>query len=359
MSRNKNGRVYARPESANLWIEFTAPDGSKVRRSARTQNRQEAEAELTRQIALSKSLTFQAAVVDFFEVNDRPGGLRKKTLENYRVSLRAVAPFLQDLCLLEIDAEVLKSFVQQRRRAVSDTTVKRDLAFVSTVFSHAVETMPGGPSVNPVLSFSKKKLREQARTRWLRPAEYERLRQSCYSDLQRLVIETAVLTGMRHSELTGLRQHMINFSRREVVLHVDLTKSKRERVIPLSEQLCVQLEELCAQHDDDLVFHYIHPRTRRRMPYTTFARWWPGVRSRAHLDDVRFHDLRHTFASWWVQAGGSLMTLRDLLGHSSMHMVERYAHLNTAGFHDEIREVFDAQFPHRERKNDAHPAVSL
>jgi integrase len=119
-----------------------------------------------------------------------------------------------------------------------------------------------------------------------------------------------------------------------------MTKTKKERIIPLCKTLCHTLEQLCSESSDDLVFAYVDRISQSRKPYTSFKNSWNGIRTRADLKDVRFHDLRHMFASWWVQHGGSLLHLRDILGHSSMIMVQRYAHLNTAAHHDEIGRVF-------------------
>lgn len=283
--------------------------------------------------------------MDFFEVNGH-GRLKPKTIQNYETSLRAVAPLFSELSLDEIRTDQLKQLVRERRKTVSDTSVKRDLAFVSSVFSHAIGTMPQAPETNPVLSFSKRHLKEQARTRWLRPHEYDRLIESCQNPTQALVIKTATLTGMRHTELSSLRKGMINFQKKEVILDVDLTKNGKERVVPLCASLCFDLEQLCLRTPGDLVFCYMHGATREWRSYQNFSNFWDGVRTRANLKDVRFHDLRHTFASWWVQANGDLLRLRDILGHSSLQMVQRYAHLNTGGHHAEINEVFETHFAH-------------
>ena len=230
--------------------------------------------------------------------------------------------------------------IRTRRKTVSDTSVKRDLAFVSSVFSHVIETMPNAPAVNPVIHLPKRGMVEVSRTRWLRPTEYEKLMSACSNDAHREIIFTAVHTGMRHSELVGLRKTMINFKRQEVTLEAEDVKSNRERVIPLCDSLCAMLEGLCARMPGDLVFAYMSPTSREWQPYGNFSNFWRGARTRAKLKDVRFHDLRHTFASWWVQAGGDLLRLRDILGHSSLKMVEKYAHLDTAAHHQEVRKVF-------------------
>jgi len=64
-----------------------------------------------------------------------------------------------------------------------------------------------------------------------------------------------------------------------------------------------------------------------------------GACRRAGLEDSRFHDLRHTFASWWVQSGGDLYRLSRILGHASLQMTARYGHLRTDDLHDELERV--------------------
>lgn len=64
-----------------------------------------------------------------------------------------------------------------------------------------------------------------------------------------------------------------------------------------------------------------------------------GACERAGLADFRFHDLRHTFASWFVQEGGDLYRLSRILGHTTLQMSSRYAHLRTDDLHDELMRV--------------------
>lgn len=335
------GHVYKRPESKYLWLKITGSDGQPIRRSAKTADPRVAEERLKKELSKLNSLGFRTAVVDFFQNKKE---LKPKTVSNYRTSLRAVDPVIGHLSLFEINRDVLKNLVRHRRQTVTDTSVKRDLAFVSSVFSHAMETMSDAPESNPVIAFSKKHLREETRIRWLRPQEYIRVLEACTNEMQKTLIETACHTGMRHGEIVALRKTMIDFHRREIILGAVVTKSNRERVIPLCDSLCQKLEELCSRSPADLVFCYLDPATRGWKPYQSFKNSWNGIRRRADLEDFRFHDLRHTFASWWVQSGGSLLSLRDILGHSSLQMVQRYAHLNTEAHHREIQRVFQHSF---------------
>jgi integrase len=332
-------RVYRRPETQILWIEFKNPNGQKIRRSSGTSNQKEAEAFLKLEVERSKSITFQAAVENFFLIKERT--LRESSIDTYRWSLRATSPIFGDLMLMEITPDKLKEFIRARRATnVTDTTVKRDLAFISSVFSCAMETMNTPPVPNPVITLPKRGLKDVCRLRWLRPTEYESLLRACTQDMHRLIIKTAVHTGMRHGELASLRKHHFDFPRREVILEGDKVKNGKERVVPLCAWLADELETMCQNTPRDYVFCHQDPLTLTWTPYPEFKRFWDSARVRSGVKNVRFHDLRHTFASWWVQSGGSLMVLRDILGHSSLQMVERYAHLNTEAKHREIRRIF-------------------
>jgi len=331
------GSIYTRDRSKNLWIRFQGRDGTKIRKSSGTSDVDEAEKILAQEVKWTQELTFQLAAVDFFETNQK--NLKPKTLTGYTSLLRSVDRTFGKKRLSEIHRESLKAFVAKRRREVSDATVRRELALISSIYSHAVNHMPMGPESNPVLAFSKRELKEKPRTRWLTGKEYTRLLDACWEDMHRHIVTVACQTGMRTGELTGLRKSMIFLDRKEVVLPARLTKNGKPRVIPLLPEALYTLEKVCTEAQGDLVFWNRNNPKLKPKPYTAFNRFFRGARRRANLNDVRFHDLRHTFASWWVQSGGDLMVLRDILGHQSMKMVERYAYLDTKSAHRAIAEL--------------------
>ena len=338
-----SGRVYKREGSSQFWLDYTLPSGKRVRQSSGTSDEKEAEKKLKQLINASKSISFKEAVIDFFATRK---DLKPSSIRRYEVSLVAVDPFIGQLAMSDIDVDVIKGFIAFRRKQVQAASVRRDLAFISTVFSHAIENMPSGPPFNPVIMLPKRSLKEREITRWLRWDEYQRLLAACSDDQHRLIIKTAVLTGMRHGEIAALRKPMFLWERSEIVLPVAVTKSSEERVIPLCAEIVSELKAHCAKAPRDLVFyHQPHP-LEPAQPYKAFTRFWHGARRRAELKDVRFHDLRHTFGSWWVQSGGDIYPLSKVMGHTTTQMTERYAHLNTEAAHREAREVFWHIFRH-------------
>ena len=127
---------------------------------------------------------------------------------------------------------------------------------------------------------------------------------------------------MRLEELLSLKWEQVDLERREVRLV--LTKSKRPRMVPLSDKAVAVLVAGTRDHRAS-TYVFINSATGER--YRTIQRAFRTVCRRAGLEDLRFHDLRHTFASWAVQSGVDLYPLSRILGHSSLQMTTRYAHL--------------------------------
>ena len=104
------------------------------------------------------------------------------------------------------------------------------------------------------------------------------------------------------------------------VVRLEITKSGRRREVPLNGPAdAVLARRASSGKPEGLVFG-----TRS---WDAFRKAWEGAVEAAQLDDFRFHDLRHTFAAWAVQRGATLLELKEILGHHSLAMVTRYAHL--------------------------------
>ncbi|WP_170862783.1 site-specific integrase [Halomonas caseinilytica] len=133
--------------------------------------------------------------------------------------------------------------------------------------------------------------------------------------VEKKVIALAALTGLRQGELLSLDASNVHGGR--ILLRPDQTKSGKARVVPVPEDARPWLE--------DLPFATTYPRLR----------WaWEKAREAVGRKDLRFHDLHHSYASMLAQAGESMTTVRDLLGHSSLIVTSRYAHMFDAGLDD-------------------------
>lgn len=279
-------------------------------------------------VASGKTRLFYRDAADRFFTLAR---LKPKTKIGYTTSQRNWDPFIGGLYLDEITPTIIKAFITARKARVSDSTVRADLMYLSSLFTHAIE-WEDGPEINPVLSVSKRKLKTSKKSqRWYRPEEVAHFIVCCKQPYQARIIDLAVETGMRPVEMRQLEWRHVDLPRRE--LHVVESKSGRPRVVPLSD-LAVRtlsgtprhpISPFVLWHDDG-------------QPFTTFRNWWEEVREKSRIDG-RFYDFRHTFASWFLQAGGDIKRLADIMGHTTTEITERYGHLRTEDLHHELAKV--------------------
>jgi len=156
--------------------------------------------------------------------------------------------------------------------------------------------------------------------------EEERLLETS-SEHVKPVILMALQTGMRKSEIVHLRWNQVDLENREV--EVIKTKSGKKRIIPISRELYDVLTELSGSNKgSEFVFQYADPKTGTKRHLRYFRRAFENACRRAGIKGITFHDLRHTFASRLVRKGVDLITVKDLLGHSSVKTTERYSHSN-------------------------------
>jgi integrase len=159
----------------------------------------------------------------------------------------------------------------------------------------------------------------------------------------------AMNTGLRRGELFKLEWSKVSLQDAQITVTAATAKSGKTRHVVLNEPALTVLRCLVSENEEQVRkakhegrpvklnrFVFVNPDTGK--PFTTLKKSWvgwtgrdgvprPGLMARAHLEDFKFHDLRHDFASRLVQAGVSLYEVKDLLGHSSITLTERYAHL--------------------------------
>lgn len=208
-------------------------------------------------------------------------------------------------------------------QGLTGETVNRYLNPLSNAFTIA-EKEYGWVRDNPVKKIRRCKM-NQGRLRYLAPAEIERLltvcRQTEHSYLYSIVL-LALATGMRKSEIMTLRWRQIDLARDRILL--EKTKNKERRAIPLqgeAKKVLIKLSEE-KECEDDLLFI---GRSNRPV---YIQRVWQQALKQAEIDNFHFHDLRHTTASYLAMNGTNLLTIAEILGHKTLAMVKRYAHLS-------------------------------
>jgi integrase len=134
----------------------------------------------------------------------------------------------------------------------------------------------------------------------------------------------SINTGLRQGELFNLTWVMVDVSEQSIIISGEVTKNSSSRYIPLNDEAFKIIAQLYKKRTvkEGLVFP-----SKNNQPFNNIKRSWSAVLKKAQINEFRWHDLRHHFASKLVMAGVDLNTARELLGHSDIKMTLRYAHL--------------------------------
>jgi integrase len=210
-------------------------------------------------------------------------------------------------------------------RSKAPATLNRYLQAVSSVLTWAVDE--DWITKNPALGI--KRLKEpRGRVRWLSDDERKSLLEACdqseWTDLG-LLVRIALSTGARQGELLNLRWE--NLDLRTGLAHLSNTKNDEPRILPLIALVKDALRAMQRPINGGYVFHALRNTERS---YSGFRKHWDAAVLTAQLEDFRFHDLRHTAASYLAMSGASPLEIGDVLGHRTLDMVCRYSHLSTA-----------------------------
>lgn len=230
-----------------------------------------------------------------------------------------------DQQLGHITPKMIEEYKAQRLQHVVAATVNREIDTIKNMLRKAVEW---GYLKNSPGEFVKKLKTGTPHFRYLSGEETKKLLDACRrSDNPHLYpfVVAALNTGMRLGELTAVEWKDIDFKRG--ILRVDNkkdhhTKNYRVRTIPMNEFLMQVLRKLPRRLDSSYVF--------QRKDGSKFHKMRSGFENavkRSGIPHVRFHDLRHTFASHLVMGGVDIRTVQELLGHRDIRMTMRYSHL--------------------------------
>jgi integrase len=287
--------------------------------------REETKNPVTPAPASAASITLAEAFERYFKAKARKRSLR----EDQRIAKHLKAEFGEQALLSALTASRISLYqerllaVQHSRRggALSAASINRPLALLRSLLRMACRKWEVLAAA-PVIELEKE---GQGRLRWLTHEEAIRLLEACREQKNATLVdlvEFSIYTGLRQGEALGLPWGDVDRSRGVVLLEV--TKSGERREVPL----CGPADAVLARRADagkaeGLVFG--------TTSWDAFRKHWERAVKAAKLAKLdaplRFHDLRHTFASWAMQEGATLPELQKLLGHATLAMTMRYAHL--------------------------------
>ena len=246
--------------------------------------------------------------------------LNKRTWKNDMCCIDAhLKPFFGEMELNEITPLFIEKYRAKRlKTGVSKSTVNRDLAIMKKMFNLSIDwKLATENPVKKVKFFSEK---DNLKERILTKEEEDRLLVASAEHLKPILI-AALNTGMRLGEILSLKWGQIDFEKE--LVRVEKTKSGKIRYVNINSVLSKTLENLKAQDGE---FLFTNPKTGEPLKDVKTA--FKSACRRANIKNLRFHDLRHTFATRLVESGVDIITVKELLGHSTVKITERYTHPN-------------------------------
>ena len=223
--------------------------------------------------------------------------------------------------LTDITPSLVTAYKAKRRRqGAAPATINKEMGLLRNAFNVAIKEWEWCRD-NPVQRVRMETVNNQME-RWLTAKEEASLLAASPAWLQD-IITFALHTGMRRGEILNLQWQDIDFGRETLV--VMKSKNKQRRTIPLNRQVfeLLVLKQEHRRQDSQFVF-----TTANGTPISprNLARGFQKARKKANIPNLRFHDLRHSFATRLVQAGIDLYQVQRLLGHKKPDMTQRYAH---------------------------------
>jgi integrase len=264
------------------------------------------------------------------------GTFSKRTVAIYKATVRNFALIGGDLPLTAYTPQHLDSFKTERQKTVKPVTVNIELRTLRAFFNTAVRW-----KLLDRTPFDVQLLRiPEAQPTFLTKLDFQRLLNTIKEGWLKEVILFAVSTGLRRGELVNLRWENVDLQKKLIVIESSptfRTKSGRRRIIPLNENSFFLLQRKQSKDASEFVFTLNGRKLHADWITHLFKRY---VRTaKLGNQNIHFHSLRHSFASWLAQDGTSLYVIKDLLGHSDVKTTQVYSHLQPEHLHSEVNKI--------------------
>jgi integrase len=316
--------LYKRHSEGHWLMQYTAPDGRRVHRSTQTRDPKEAEEYLDHcrgriwrvsKLGERAPHTFAEAADRYLQEQARGGRRSMREMRRWR---RWLGQWLDALELKAIGPEIIGALVERRiGEGVQPATINRLLAQLRGTLraAHRWGWLEAVPAIILLPE-------TEGRVRYLTDDEARRLLDALPPHLAAMARFT-LATGLRESNVRRLEWTEVDLERRLAVIPADKVKNRRALSVPLNAEAVVVIRAQLGRHPR-FVFSYKGQPIGSGLNNTA----WRRALDRAGIADFRWHDLRHTWASWHVMGGTPLHVLMQLGGWSSYPMVLRYAHLS-------------------------------
>ena len=314
--------LFKRKDSPYWWIKLNH-NGQRIQQSTGTADRAKAEeyhdklkASLWDQarLGIKPRYAWKDAVVRYLAETSH-----KASQVSDKIHLRWLDQFLGEKMLDEINRTLLDRIMAAKMaEGVKNSSVNRVMEVTRAVLRKAAnewEWLDRVPNVRMLPEPTR-------RIRWITQEQAGRLIAVLPSHLAAMV-RFSLETGLRRSNVTGLQWSQIDLVRRTAWIHPDQAKARKAIAVPLSAAAVIVIREQLGQHPTHVFSYHGKPITQ-----VSTKAWYKGL-EQAGIENFRWHDLRHTWASWHVQAGTPLHVLQELGGWECVEMVRKYAHLSS------------------------------
>lgn len=333
-------------------LDYYDPSGKRVRLSF--DKKKDAEAELGKRVSLIAENRYLDVKKDYRNTFKE---LQEEYIKNFQHQTSFInwkkdclgnflVHFGEDTLLANIRYKDLENYRNNLRQKITkkgtvrtDASVNREISCLHHLLTKGVEWEM--MEQNPFDKGKSLLLKENnQRLRFLTEEEIQRLLMECPKHLKHIVV-CALNTGMRKGEILSLKWSQI----RNGFIYLQKTKTNESRQIPINDELVELFKTIRKENEfkNENVFIYAQGQhnlkgkvpVRKRKGLAPVAedlsnikRSFASTLARAKIEDFKFHDLRHTFASHMIMRGASLKEVQEILGHKTMTMTLRYSHLS-------------------------------
>lgn len=315
--------LYQRNNSKIWWTDIYSPNGQRIRKSTKTTNKRQAKefedrlkGELWRsqQLRDKPNRKWEEAETRWLaETSHKKDHLQDKG------KLKWIRKHLGGMYLHTIDRDAIDRLVSAKQKeGVSAATINRYLALIRAILRKARDEWKWNVDM-PVIRLAKE---STGRVRFLTPEKARRLLKELPEHLE-VMARFTLLTGLRRSNVTGLRWDRVDLEKGIAWVDAEETKAGHAIGIPLIADTKKILEQQKGKHPE-----YVFTYKGKPVKQTSTRAWYKAL-ERAGIKNFRWHDLRHTWASWHAQSGTSMDRLQHLGSWKTAAMVRRYAHLET------------------------------
>lgn len=311
-----------RKRGSTWWIDITTPSGQRIRESAETPDRKaaqeyhdrsKAEAWRTDKLGEKPRRTWDEAALRFLKESEG-----KASLKEYERQVDFWTEHFRGVQLDAITRHEAADLIEAK--AKTPATRNRYIACLRAILRKAAgawEWLDRAPKLEMYAE-------PKQRIRWIKKEEAESLL-AVLPEWLAVMARFSLATGLRQRNVYGLEWTQVELERRVAWVHADQAKARKAIGVPLNEdavavirgQLGKHLRRVFVGHDGEPMDYWT----------TTANNAWKSACKEVGIKDFRWHDLRHTWASWHVQLGTPLYVLKELGGWETLEIVKRYAHL--------------------------------